>query len=149
MIEQYFAYKRPVAPVQQQHNKYWPVYPVAAPAASVQTGIKEAERAAKRGLSIEEYRARVVLVMQAQNGCSFQVGDTVWPIQSRESKKMGQCIITGFCRHYDDYGEVDWNDPPFLLSVQSLADKSKSVQCSIGWVTKTRPEHEGEITNEC
>jgi hypothetical protein len=142
MIEQYFASRRPVAPTQQQ-SKYWPVYPLPAPTSPVQAGLKEAERAAKRGLSIEEYRARVVMVMEHQSNCTFQVGDTVWPVYAKDVKTMGQC------RHYDDYGDLDWNDPPFLLSVQSLANKSKSIQCSTGWVTKTRPVTYEGIDNEC
>lgn len=143
MIEQYFPAPAPV------HKKYWPgtVFHNPTPVLPELTG--EAKRAAARGLSTEEYRARVALVMADQTSVNFQIGDTVWPIYPKDVKRYGACIITAFCRHYDDYGEADWNDPPFLLSVSPLSDRTISVQCSVTWVTRTRPEIAGEIINEC
>jgi len=147
MIEKYYPAPRPTMGFVP--TKYWPGQTKYTQPVEDAVTNTERIRAAKKGLSIEDYRARVAVVMKEQSGSYLQVGDTVWPIYAKDVKKMGQCIITGFCRHFDDYGEVDWNDPPFLLSVQSLADKSKSIQCSVGWVTKTRPLNIEEIINEC
>ena len=145
MIIEYYASKKNILQLSAPVPKYWPGS-VHQPGYSPTT---ETERAQKRGLTVEEYRARVVIVAQAQRECKFQVGDTVWPYTAKEAKKMGKCVVTGVCRHYDDYGTVDWNDPPFLLAVQSLSDRSKTIQCSIDWVVKQAPEGITEITYEC
>jgi len=129
MIEEYYRSKRtPV--LSYKSTMVTPTVPYTS---------YEADRAAKRGLSTEEYRARVTKVFGEVRGLFLSIGDTVWPTRLPDLKKHGKCIVVGVCRHYDDYGEADWNDPPYLLSVQPLKDRSHTIQCSVGWVTKQAP----------
>ena len=100
--------------------------------------------AAKLGITIQEYRARVLAVATESNNCPYQTGDTVYPSIEKELKKYGKCMIVGIVRHYDQYGTLDWNNPPFILSVSPLKDRNTVVNCTVGWVTK----HE-RVENEC
>jgi hypothetical protein len=98
--------------------------------------------ATKMGLSVEVYQQRCREVVQASNECSFMIGDTGYPVLAKD-KKYGKCMVVGICRHYDNYGTVDWNDPPFILSVSPLNDKASVIQCTGGWLVKK------EENNEC
>lgn len=99
----------------------------------------EEQRAAKRGLSTEEYRHRVVAVAKAQAGLQLFVTDRGFPAKADDLEEHGECIVVGICRHYDDYGTVQWHEPPFILSVSPLKDRSKIIQCTTGWLIKAKP----------
>ena len=134
MIEQYFASKRVIAkPIHTPQKNYALTHHVGAPSAF------ETSRAEKMGLTVEVYRHRVTEVSRAQSQCYFQVGDTVWPAGEADIQKYGLCQVIGVCRHYNDYGTVDWNEPPFILSVQSVADRSEILNATVNWVVKCKP----------
>lgn len=97
--------------------------------------------ATKLGISVEVYQQRCREVVQASNECVFMVGDTGYPALAKD-KKYGKCMVVGVCRHYDNYGTVDWNDPPFILSVSPLNDKSSVIQCTGGWLVKKEEKNE-------
>ena len=134
MIEQYFASKRVIAKPIHAPQKSYPI--------THHTGAYtpfETTRAEKMGLTVEVYRHRVTEVSRAQSQCKFQVGDTVWPASEADVQKYGLCQVIGVCRHYNDYGTVDWNEPPFILSVQSVADRTEILNATANWVVKCKP----------
>lgn len=101
----------------------------------------EMARAKARNLDVIEYRRRVALVANEIRDVFLAVGDTVYPVQSGPAKKYGKCVIHGIVKHYDDYGDVEWNEPPFLLNVVSLDKPNETINCSVGYVTKREPEN--------
>jgi len=134
MIEQYFATKRVIAkPIHPPQKHYALTHHVGAPTPF------ETTRAEKMGLTVEVYRHRCTEVSRAQSQCTFQVGDTVWPASEDEMQKYGLCQVIGVCRHYNDYGTVDWNEPPLILSIQSVADRTEILNTTTNWVVKYKP----------
>jgi len=100
---------------------------------------REWDRAKARGLTITEYRRRVEIVFAQLKGEFISAGDTVYPVQTKAFKQYGKCSIRNVCRHYDDYGDVEWNDPPFLLQIVSLDHPQETINCSVGYVQKREP----------
>lgn len=148
MIEQFFPSKRKVVTYQNRYqNNYVPVVHsgmnVGAPSAF------ETARAEKMGLTVEVYRHRVTEVSRAQAGCPFQIGDTVFPVEQKDLDEYGACLITGICRHYNDYGTVDWHEPPFILSIRSKNDTGTILNTTAGWAMKRKPIFETENLGDC
>lgn len=123
---------------QQQH----PIHvasPAPAPAPSTDNAFvkTEKERAEKRGLSLEEYRKRVFAVTKASNACAFQVGDTIFPKNEEDREQYGQCLVTDVCRHYDNYGSVEWfEDNPLILTLKPSKQKDSLITAGIRWGVK-------------
>lgn len=105
---------------------------------------REISRALVLGLTVQEYRGRCKLVADANMMHSYALGDTVYSSIPKEREKYGPMIVVGICRHYDQYGSIDWNDPPYILCVSPLKDRSTTVNCTVGWVTKKE-----EVANVC
>lgn len=136
MIELYFPSKREkpvyIPQVYQRPN-------FTTPAVSNAPSAFEEARAQKKGLSVTEYRKRVAEVSKAQRDSFIQTGDTVWPSLKEPYEKYGKCLVVGVCRHYDDYGDVEWNDPPFILAISPMNDKGSVINCTTGYVQKYEP----------
>jgi hypothetical protein len=107
------------------------------------TNLTEEQRAAKRGLSTDVYRHRVAQVARAQIGVKLFLGETAWPVKMADAIEHGKVLIKGIVRHYDDYGDVEWHEPPFILSVSPLKDQTKIINCTSGWVSKEEPVFPG------
>ena len=107
----------------------------------------ESERAKKAGLSIEEYRRRCSAVRNASNACSFQTGDTVFPVKEEDYLKYGQCQITSIVRHFDDYGDIEWNEAPLIVSLKSRKLPEETLVTSVGWIRKRQMQYENQV--EC
>ena len=117
-----------------------PPRPVAVYQHPSYAGAEEA-KAKARGITVEEYRARVIQVRKAANECKWQVGMVGIPYYKKDQKTYGQCRILSVCRHYDDYGTVAWNEGvPFIMQVMSLTTQ-QAFACSGGWLVL---EHEKE-----
>jgi hypothetical protein len=106
-----------------------------------------AEKATRLGITITEYWRRKSVVSAEAAACPFIVGEKVWPSQLKDLKRHGQVTVMAICRDYDNYGSVDWNDPPFILSVKS--EHGHSVQCTWGWCSKTKPEEPEDSLGVC
>jgi hypothetical protein len=148
MIEQYFPSKRKVVEpykyVNRYQNNHLPVvHNTGAPSAF------EEARAIKMGLTVKVYRHRVTEVSREQAKCTFRVGDTVFPTDPKDLEEYGGCIVTGVCRHYHDYGTVDWNEPPLILSVQPISDRGTILNASVGWAQKKAGIFETENFGDC
>jgi hypothetical protein len=146
MIEEYYASKRVVAkPIQVPYNNkhYALTHNVGA------SSPFETTRAEKMGLTVEVYRHRVTEVSRAQSECSFQVGDTCWPADEKDIEQYGMCQVVGVCRHYNDYGTVDWHEPPYILSIQSLRDRTEMLNTTANWVVRHRPVFLSPEEMEC
>jgi hypothetical protein len=129
MITKFYPSKKPVpvhspARVYQQAGHYL-------------SNTTEAQRAAKRGLSVEVYRERVLAVAKAQASIGMFVTDRGFPVKAEDLEAHGECIVVSICRHYDNYGTVQWHEPPFILSVSPMKDRSKVIHCTPNWLTKT------------
>jgi hypothetical protein len=134
MIELYFKSKRST-------SKWLPNVSAPRRPISVIPSAFEEAKAARMKCTPEEYRHRVTIVSHEQGKFTHQNGDTIYPAKYDEYLKYGKMIIVGVCRHYQDYGTVEWNDPPFIVAVSPLNDRQQVVNCSIGWVQKTEPEN--------
>lgn len=104
----------------------------------------EKHRAEKRGLTLEEYRRRIDLVRIAQSSSFVQHGDVVYPKKYADYEKFGACQVTGVCRHFDDYGDVEWRDNPLIVSLRSRKDASLYMVTDIHWYQKQAPIEETE-----
>jgi hypothetical protein len=139
MIKQFFPSKKPIVK---------PVVVYSPPPGRI-SHLTEEQRAAKRGLSIEIYRHRVVAVAKAQALLQLFVTDQGFPVTPEDYEEYGQCIVVGICRHYDDYGTVAWNDPPFILSVSPIKDRQKIIQCTANWLVKGAVSPHKETQEVC
>lgn len=110
-------------------------------------GSAAAEKATKLGITIAEYWRRKNLVQKERADCSFKLGDKVYPTKLKDFRRHGEMQIVGICNDYDHYGTVDWNDPPFILSVRD--NFGNSVQCTRGWVSFTEPVDPTENLGVC
>jgi hypothetical protein len=147
MIEQYFPSVRPI----KTYTTYTPPNRLPQPVlalpgqglgdykANQVPSVFETSKAERLGLSIEEYRRRCGVVARAQTECKLSVGDIVWPTIEADFEQYGMCTVVGVCRHYNDYGEVEWREPPYILSVQQMSDRSNILNCTGNWVSKARP----------
>ena len=129
-----------------QRNKYWKsekddAYDVKPNNKTVEEEAHIAIQCTKLNLTKEVYQQRVAAVVAESNACKLQVGDTVYPTKPKDKTTYGRMQVVGICRNYDHYGTIDWNDPPFILSVQSLADRTTIVNCTNGWVESTLKEN--------
>ena len=132
MIKQFFPSKKVKLPVVHLPHQNSPFY---VPPVAVHTSLTEEQRAARKGLSIEEYRSRVVAVAKAQAFTTLKVGDVGMPIKEEDALNIGECVVVGICRHFEDYGTVQWREPPFILSVSPVNDRSKTINCTANWLT--------------
>lgn len=124
---------------QQQQNSTMMLSPPATQVESIFVKT-ETERATKRGLSLLEYRARVQAVQVAKNLCPFKVGDTCVPFTEAEREKWGTMYISSICTHFDDYGDVKWENPPLILQLSPLNDRTTHISANVGWVRKNIQE---------
>jgi hypothetical protein len=146
MIEQYFPSKRKTVEPYKYQNRYQ--HPLSLPNNTAYSAFEEA-RALKMGVTKEVYRHRVTEVSRAQSACPFQIGDTVYPALAADVELYGACLVTGICRHYHDYGTVDWHEPPFILSIQSIGDRSSVLNTTTNWVVKKKNIFESENFGDC
>mgnify|MGYP001470795469 CR=1 FL=1 len=121
------------------------------PPATVSNIPTEFERASKRKLTVEEYRNRVAIVNRANLMCGFKQGDLVSPAREQDEAKYGHFRIVGIVKHFDDYGDVDWSDPPMILQLEPMDGKGEAMTASVPWVKPYRPVLTIDNTNlqEC
>lgn len=130
MISQWFA-----PPKKQAH-----VYNLPAPTRGVPES-DVAKKAAKLGLDVFEYNKRCRIVAQNSRQFSGKTGDEMWPSLPVDQDKYGKMRILRVCQHYDDYGQVNWNeDNPLIVSAQCIDKPNHVLNCSIGWLTFTEPK---------
>jgi len=110
-------------------------------------GLTEAQRAAKFGLDLPEYRRRVVAVAKEQAFSTVTAHDVMWPRKLEDALKWGKVRINGVTRHFDDYGTVEWHEPPFILSVSPINDLNTTFACTVAWVSRECPIIENQ--QEC
>lgn len=136
MIEEY--YPNPTSK-KQVYNPLADIHPIYTP--------EEYRKAAARKIPPSVYKERCQVVEDALKDCWHTVGDTGYPYSYAEYKKMGKIQIVGVCRHYDNYGDVDWNNPPFLLQVRSLDRPEEITNCTPGFIVKQEPHPLDRKTN--
>jgi len=146
MIEEYYPSTRPV--VKTVYQRPVMVLPHTAPVVN-HPSVFETTNAHKRGVTLEVYRQRCAMVAKAQSDCKFMVGDTAWPVNEADVEQYGLCQVVGICRHYNDYGTVDWHEPPFILSVQQVGDRTTILNTTANWLVKKKPEFITETMGDC
>jgi len=128
MIELHFKSKRPVLLVQPP----WPV---------VYTG--SYHKAKKLGITLAEYNRRVGIVKVASEDCPWKVGDLAYPYDKPSYEEHGSLRVIGIVSHYDNYGDVEWNEHPYILAVRPEKAPNSVVTCTYGWALAT-PKYEIE-----
>lgn len=87
----------------------------------------------------QEYTARCKAVKDAFASCPHKVGDVGWPFNKKETQKYGQLRVIAVCSDYKHYGNVQWNDPPYILVVQPLKDTKITFNCTANYMVKDEP----------
>ena len=136
MIEKYFASKR--KPKVYQHQPFnqpqWQG-----------SNFTETAKAHKLGITLDQYRERVILVAKAAQKNKWRIGDVGFPCTQEGAREHGECRVVGIVTHYDNYGNVDWNDPPFIMSVTPVyGDSGGIISCTSGWLVDKSP-----LVSEC
>ena len=132
MIVQFFpsekrkAYKPPVTSTHQHYG----------------TQKSAAEKAEALNITVAEYWKRKNMVIDEVKKLKYRVGDKVVPVLKKDADKHGEMEVSGICFDYDHYGEVDWNDPPYIISVHK-AQGGYTINCTIGWVKPVPQNCEG------
>jgi hypothetical protein len=130
MITEYFKNPKPIERwAKTTHHSYFTVH--------------ENSQAMKLGMSPYKYRQCCEKVKLAFDNCKHKVGDIVYPYSEKEYKKNGKMFVQAICKHFDDYGDVMWNDPPYILQVASVDDPNNTTACTSGWVQAEEPGAEG------
>ena len=91
-------------------------------------------KATKMGLTIAEYHRRNHLIAKAAQDCGVHWGMVVRPSSEEDFARLGPCKIIGVVRHIDQYGEVEWNDNPYILSIKPEKEDQSVVNCTHNWV---------------
>ena len=99
----------------------------------------EAARAHTRNLTVEEYRNRVKAVAAAIGKCKWFVGQEGFPYSIEGTKEHGKCRVVAIVSHFDNYGNVEWNDPPYLMAISPINQPDSIVNCSVGYLVETDP----------
>ena len=103
------------------------------------------QRAAARGITVEEFRERVIIVAKTAGSCLLYKNQKVVPIDPKIRAEHGICTVVNVCRSYDMYGEVEWHNPPFIVMIQSGLKHGQVINCTPGYV---EPYREAQ-TNVC
>lgn len=133
MITEYFKNPKPVQRYVTYHNTNQTYYTP-----------QETAMALKMGISPHTYRKRCKLVTEEWLKCKVKVGDKVFPYSATLCDQHGEMIVQAICKSYDDYGDVGWNDPPFILQVASVDKPNESISCTAGFVQHDDPRKVGE-----
>jgi len=128
MITQHYPSKR------KPKNRYWPPSIVTSE-----------DKAKKLGLTTEVYQQRMKAVAVASAACLFYIGQKVMPVKKEDREEHGVMTVSCVCRSYDQYGDVEWHDPPFILQLESGLQRGKFVNCTANWAERLPKE----VTNEC
>lgn len=129
MITNTYPSKR--KPIRQ---KYWP-----AVIDSIEV------RAQKLGITKEVYHERQKAVAKASAVCLLYSGQKVMPVKEADRAEHGVMTVVNVCRSYDLYGDIEWNDPPFILQLESGLKRGHFVNCTANWATALKKE----LNNEC
>ena len=98
------------------------------------------DKARKLNITLAEYNKRVTIIMNELRFLTVNVGDTVYPSNVDDYKEHGKLIVRAVCRHYDNYGDLVWNEKsPFVLQVSPLANQTSTINCTVAWVSKDTP----------
>ena len=115
-------------------------YPAPRPAATVHNlpwDNSRYSRAQKHGLSIPEYDHRCSIVEDALKELDYDMGDKVYPHNSTLFHKHGAAKVIAICRHYDQYGNVKWDDELPMIVVACWEDTpDKFFNCTVKYLTK-------------
>jgi hypothetical protein len=103
-------------------------------------------KAAKLGITVPEYWRRKHVVSTEAGKCQFHLGQTVYPSRPKDYIRYGEVKVMAICRDYDFYGDVEWNEPPFIL--QLVDTRQSVVNCTIGWASTVPPKLEPVSTDE-
>lgn len=98
------------------------------------------ERAGKLGITVAEYHRRNKLIVDAAQMCSVSWGQFVRPKDDADFKKHGVCKVMGVVRHIEQYGQVEWAENPFILSVKPIDGSGDVINCTHNWVVKYEKE---------
>jgi hypothetical protein len=135
LIAEFF--ENPNPPPTTSYYQYPTYTPPALPTPSSNAFIEaEKTRAEKRNLTVSEYRRRVNLVNLEAARCFLKVGDVVSPADPKNEEKYGKFIVTGIVRHFDDYGTVDWTEPPMILAISQVSNRQNNMTCAPGWLRR-------------
>lgn len=148
LIYQYFDNPKPYTPYYNNYTQpsgKGPWLENSAPSSGNMVTTMERTRAERRNLTVEEYRKRVDIVNKEAAKCHFKLSDVVVPANPKDEAKYGKMFITGITRHFDDYGTVDWTDPPMILAVRSLKDSTINMTCAVNWL---KPAREATICHQ-
>ena len=132
MIDIKFKSKRPV-PVTSYQQSNWPVVH--------QQG--SFYKAKKLGITLDEYEDRVKIVAAAAKASRWHVGQLGYPHDKESYDEHGPCRVVAIVTHYDQYGTVEWNDPPYILAVRPEKQPNNVVNCTHGWIVE-KPKYELE-----
>lgn len=108
--------------------------PVTYPAISVD------QRASRLGITVAEYHRRNALVVQAAQACKVSWGQLVRPKDDADFEKHGVCKVMGVVRHIEQYGQVEWAENPFILSIKPVEGSGEVINCTHNWVILYKPE---------
>jgi len=101
-------------------------------------------RAAKIGISTDEYLRRSEIVKQQVRECPFRTNDIIYPPTKEEMHKYGKCLVVGRILSYGEIDHDTWpsSDLPFILTIQSLdKDKPQELIVTTGnWPKKHAPD---------
>lgn len=86
----------------------------------------------------------MALVAREWARCPYKKGDTVVPTRPVDKERHGDLVVVDVVRSYALYGQVEWNDPPFIVMLQKVGDTKEIVNCTVGWAQKKE-----EVVNEC
>lgn len=149
MIYEYFKSLRkyvPSVPYQSKYSKSGTplvlgcVPTTHTPPQVTDLSVSERNRAAHLKISNDEFQRRDRLVKQASLACTFQVGDTCFPVNKAAYEKYGPCMIQFVARKYLDMGPDDsWpnHDNPMILTFSPLNERTKRVNCTVNFLSKS------------
>lgn len=94
-------------------------------------------RAAKLGISTEEWLRRDKIVRAEAQKCNLRVGDSFYPFSKEGYELYGHCHIQSMALSYQhmDGPEEEWRETPYLITARS-AKANGTFFCTIGYMVK-------------
>ena len=123
-----------------------PVKSYYQPPAVVQTQLSIAAiRAAKVGITTDEWQRRDAIVRALSEECKWAFMDQFYPFNLEYYRKYGKCVFVNKAKTYQDLDHDDWpaNDTPLIFTARALApidteDRAPFI-CNLGFMQKDIP----------
>lgn len=98
-----------------------------------------AKKAEKLNITVAEYWRRKRLVTEAVQQIKVKLFEECYPSIYSEYQRYGKIKVTGIVTDYDAYGDVQWNENPYILCVCPIGEPNTVIPCTANYASSEEP----------